>query len=107
MEEMKMRAMPDEELERLRPISRREEVERQLSVLKTRARALAERHGRLAGGIALGVAAGVGVGLLIARRRQRSMMGRMKSVVPSNVLELPEELFGQLKKPLRRAAKAL
>lgn len=102
-----MRAMPDDELERLRSTSRRDEIERQLSVFKTRARALAQRHGRLAGGIALGVAAGIGAGLLIARRRQRSVMGRMQSVVPSNVWELPEELLGQLKKPLRRAAKAL
>ena len=98
-----MRAMPDQELERLRPTSRREEIERQLSVFKTRARALAERHGRLAGGIALAAAAGFGLGVIIAGRRKQSTMRRMQSMVPNSVWDLPEELVGQLKK---RAAKA-
>lgn len=101
-----MRAVPDEELEPSRITSRRDDLERQLSIVKTRARALAERHGRLAGGIALGAAAGIGLGLLIARRRRRSMMGRVQSVVPSNVWDLPEELFAHLKRPLRRASRA-
>jgi hypothetical protein len=107
MEVTKMRAMPDKELEGARAVSRRQEMERQLSVMETRAWALAERHGRLAAGVALAAAAGFGLGLLIARRRQQSMMGRMQSVVPSSVWDLPEELVAQLKKPLQRAAKAL
>jgi hypothetical protein len=102
-----MRAMPDEGLERPRVNSRRQEMERQLSMIEMKARALAERHGRLASGIALAAAAGFGLGLMIARRRQRSVMGRMQSAVPSSVWDLPEELVAQLKKPLRRAAKAL
>ena len=102
-----MRAMPDEELGRSRVTSRREDMERQLSIIETRARALAARHGRLAGGIALAAAAGFGLGLLLARRRQQSMMGRVQGVVPSSVWDLPEELVAQLKKPLQRAAKAL
>ena len=102
-----MRSMPDEDFERSRITSRREDMERQLSIIETKARALAERHGRLAGGIALAAAAGFGLGLLIAGRRQRSMMGRMQRVVPSSVWDLPEELVAQLKKPLQRAAKAL
>jgi hypothetical protein len=107
MEEMKMRAVPDEELEGTRAISRRQEMGRQLSIIETRARTLAERHGRLAAGIALAAAAGFGLGLLIARRRQQSITGRIQSVVPSSVWDLPEELVAQLKKPLQRAAKAL
>ena len=102
-----MRAMPDEELERPRVTSRRQEVEHQLSIIETRARALAERHGRLAAGIALATAAGFGLGLVVARRRQQSVMGRVQSAVPNSVWDLPEELVAQLKKPLRRAAKAL
>jgi uncharacterized protein HemX len=107
MKEIKMRATPDQEFEQSRVTSRREDMERQLSIIETKARVLAERHGRLAGGIALAAAAGFGLGLLIARRRQQSMMGRMQSVVPSSVWDLPEELVAQLKKPLQRAAKAL
>lgn len=102
-----MRAMPDTELEAPRVSSRRQEVERQLSIIQMKARTLAERHGRLASGIALAAAAGFGLGLMIARRRQRPLMGRMQSTVPSAVWDLPEELVAQLKKPLRRAAKAL
>jgi hypothetical protein len=107
MEETKMRAMPDEELERTRLTSRRQDVERRLSTIEAKARALADRHGRLAGGIALAAAAGFGLGWLIAGRRQQSMMRRMHSAVPSSVWDLPEELVAQLKKPLQRAAKAL
>ena len=104
MEEMKMRAMPDEELDRSRVTSRREDMERQLSIIEMRARALAERHGRLAAGIALAAAAGFGLGLLIAGRRKQSTIRRMQNMVPNSVWDLPEELVGQLKK---RAAKAL
>lgn len=98
-----MRAMPDEELERSRVTSRREDMERRLSIIKMRARALGERHGRLAAGIALAAAAGFGLGLIIAGRRKQSPMRRMQSMVPNSVWDLPEELVGQLKK---RAAKA-
>ena len=99
-----MRAMPDEELDRSRVTSRREDMERQLSIIEMRARALAERHGRLAAGIALAAAAGFGLGLLIAGRRKQSTIRRMQNMVPNSVWDLPEELVGQLKK---RAAKAL
>jgi hypothetical protein len=102
-----MRAMPDQELERPRVTSRSQEVERQLSIIQMKARTLAERHGRLASGIALAAAAGFGLGLMVARRRQRSVMGRMQSAIPSSVWDLPEELVAQVRKLPRRAAKAL
>ncbi len=101
-----MRAMPDDELERP-PVSTREQVERNLAILEMRARALAQRHGRLATGLALGAVA-FGVGMLVYRRRQRkSVLRRMQSAVPDTVWDLPEEIVAQLKKPLQRAAKAL
>jgi hypothetical protein len=106
MEEMKMRAMPDEELEP-RVTSRSEDIQRQLSIIETKARALGERHGRLAAGIALAAAAGFGLGLIIAGRRNQSTMRRMQSMVPNSVWDLPDELVAQLKKPLQRAVKGL
>ena len=85
-------------------MSPREQVEQKLAVIETRARDLAQRHGRLATGIAIGAAAAFGLGMLIYRRRQKtSMMQRAQRAIPSSVWELPEELIAQLKK---RAAKA-
>jgi hypothetical protein len=102
-----MRAMPDDELERP-PVSTREQVERKLAAVEMRARALAQRHGRLATGLALGAVAVFGVGMMVYRRRQRkSVLRRMQSAVPDTVWDLPEEIVAQLKKPLQRAAKAL
>ena len=99
-----MHAMPGGEVERM-PISPREQLEQKLAVVETRARDLAQRHGRLATGIAIGAAAAFGLGMLIYRRRQKaSMMQRAQRAIPSSVWELPEELIAQLRK---RAAKAL
>jgi hypothetical protein len=104
---MNMRAMPDDEMERP-PIDRRQEVERKLAVLETKARALAQRHGRLAAGVALTAVAAFGLGILVYRSRQRkSLVRRVHSAIPDSVWDLPEELVAQLKKPLQRAAKAL
>lgn len=104
-----MRALPDqEELERPPVNSKRQEVERQLAVIETKARMLAERHGRLAAGIAIVAAAAFGVGLMVYRRRQRkSVVRRVHHAIPDSFWDLPEELVAQLKKPLQRATKAL
>lgn len=103
-----MRAVPDDERERPPMNPRRQEVQRQLAVLEARAKALAERHGRLAAGIALTAAAAFGLGMLVYKRRQRkSAMGRVQAAIPDAVWALPEEIVAQLKKPLQRAAKAL
>ena len=104
-----MRALPDqEELERPPVNSKRQEVERQLAVIETKARMLAERHGRLAAGIAIVAAAAFGVGLMVYRRRQRtSVVQRVHHAIPDSFWDLPEELVAQLKKPLQRATKAL
>ena len=102
-----MRAMPDEELERPPVNPRRQELEQRLAQIETKARMLAERHGRLAAGIALGAVAAFGIGMLLYRRGQKkSVMRRVRSSVPDSAWELPEELIAQLKKPLQRAAKA-
>jgi len=100
--------MPDEEVERSPANARRQEFEQKLAVMETRARVLAQRHGRLAAGIALGAAAAFGIGLLVHSRRQRkSVMGRMRNSIPDGAWDLPEELIAQLKKLQQRAAKAL
>src|ERR1700674_70597 len=105
---LKMRAMPDDEMERPSVNPRRQEVEQKLAVLETKARALAQRHGRLAAGVALTAAVAFGLGMLVYRRRQRkSVVRRMKGAVPSSFWGLREELVAQLKKPIERAAKAL
>jgi hypothetical protein len=102
-----MRAMPGDELDRT-PASPREELEQKLAVIETRARALAQRHGRLAAGIAVTAIAAFGLGLLVYRRQQsKSMVQRAQSAIPDSVWGLPEELMAQIKKPLQRAAKAL
>lgn len=102
-----MRAMPGDEVERI-PMSPREQVEQKLAVMEAKARDLAQRHGRLAAGIAVTAAAAFGLGMLVYRRRQRtSMMQRAQRAIPSTVWEIPEELIAQLKKPIKRAAKAL
>jgi hypothetical protein len=127
-----MHAMPDDEVERPPVNLRRQEMEQKLTVLETKARALAHRHGRLAAGLAITAVAAFGLGMLVSRRRQRnSVMGRMHRAIPDSVWDLPEELVAQLKKarihraipdsvwdlpeelvaqlkkPLRRATKAL
>src|SRR2546428_10731492 len=96
-----MRALPDqEELERPPVNSKRQEVERQLAVIETKARMLAERHGRLAAGIAIAAAAAFGVGLMGYRRRQRKSGGRRgHPAIPDSVWGPPEGLGAQLKKP--------
>jgi uncharacterized protein HemX len=106
-----MRAMSDEELDRS-PVSTREQVERKVAELEMKARALAQRHGRLAAGLALGAVAAFGVGMMVYRRRQRkSVVRRVQNAIPDTVWDLPEEIVAQLKtqlkKPLQRAAKSL
>jgi hypothetical protein len=82
----------------------REQLEQKLAVIETRARDLAQRHGRLATGIAVGAAAAFALGMLIYRRRQKtSIVRRAQRVIPDSVWEMPEELIAQIKK---RAAKA-
>lgn len=81
------------------PMSPRERLEQKLAVIETRARDLAQRHGRLATGIAIGAAAAFGLGVLIYRRRQKtSLVGRAQRVIPESVWGMPEELIAQLKK---------
>jgi hypothetical protein len=100
--------MPDEEVERTPANARREQLERKLAVMETKARVLAQRHGRLAAGLALGVAAAFGVGLMVYRRSQnKSMVRRMRNSIPDGAWDLPDELIAQLKKLQQRAAKAL
>jgi hypothetical protein len=103
LEERNVHAMPGGAVERV-GMSPREQLEQKLSVIETRARDLAQRHGRLATGIAIGAAAAFGLGMLIYRRRQKtSIVRRAQRVIPDSVWEMPEELIAQLKK---RAAKA-
>jgi hypothetical protein len=103
-----MRAMPDEEVERTPANARRQEMEQKLAVMETKARVLAQRHGRLAVGLALGAAAVFGVGLIVYRRsRRKSLVRRMRSSIPDAAWDLPEELVAQLKKLQQRAAKGL
>jgi hypothetical protein len=107
VEERKMRAMPDGGVEQM-PMSPRDEMQRRLAVIETRAKDLAQQHGRLAAGIAVAAAAAFGLGMLIYRRRQKkSMVQRAQGVIPEVVWNLPEELIAQLKKPVQRATKAL
>ena len=76
--------------------------------METRARDLAQRHGRLAAGIAVSAAAALGLGMILYRPRSRkSMLQRAQRAIPNSVWEMPEELIAQLKKPLQRAVKAL
>jgi hypothetical protein len=87
---------------------RRQEIEQKLAVLETKAKALAQRHGRLAVGVAITAAAAFGLGVLFYRRRQQnSVMRRVQSAIPDSVWDLPEELVAQLKKQAQRAAKVL
>jgi hypothetical protein len=103
-----MRAMPDDEVERPPVNPRRQEIEQKLAVLETKAKMLAQRHGRLAAGIVLTAAAAFGLGMMFYRRRQnKSVMRRMQRAIPGSVWDLPDEVVAQLKKPLKRVAKAL
>ena len=103
-----MRAMPDEDVERAPMDRRRQQLDQRLAVIENRARDLAQRHGRLAAGIAIGAAAALGIGLMFYRRSQRqSMVSRMRSSIPDLAKDLPDELIAQLKSQLQRAAKAL
>lgn len=107
LEERKMHAMPGTEVERT-PMSPREQLEQKLAVIKTKARDLAQRHGRLAAGIAVTAAAAFGLGMLLYRRRGRkSMVQRAQRAIPDSFWDMREELIAQLKKPIKRAAKAL
>ena len=102
MKERKMHAMPGDEIERSQ-VGPREQLEHTLTVMETRARELAERHGRLATGIALAAAAALGVGMLVYRRRRKtSMVRRAQRSIPQAVWDMPEEMIAQLKKPLQR-----
>jgi hypothetical protein len=102
-----MRAMPDEEVERVPAKSRRQELEQELAVMETKARVLAQRHGRLAAGLALGAAAAFGIGMMVYRRSQRqSVVRRMRNSIPDAAWDLPDELIAQLKKLQQRASKA-
>jgi hypothetical protein len=94
--------MPGSEVERI-GMSPREQLEQRLAVIETRARDLAQRHGRLATGLAIGAAAVFGLGMLIYKRRQKaSIMQRAHRVIPDSVWEMPEELIAQLKKRAAR-----
>jgi hypothetical protein len=107
LEERTLHAMPGVEIERT-PMSSREQLEQKLAVVETKARDLAQRHGRLAAGLAVGAAAAFGLGLLVYRRRgNRSMVQRAQRAIPDSFWDMPEELIAQLKKPIRRAAKGL
>lgn len=101
MEERKMHAMPGVEVERT-PVSPRERLEQQLTVVETRARDLAQRHGRLATGIAIGAAAVFALGMLVySRRGRKSMKQRAQRAIPDSLWDMPEELIAQLKKRAR------
>ena len=101
MEERKMHAMPGAEVERT-PVSPRERFEQQLAVVETKARDLAEQHGRLATGIAIGAAAVFALGMLVYRRRGRtSMKQRAQRAIPDSLWDMPEEWIAQLKKRAR------
>ena len=101
MEERKMHAMPGVEVERT-PVSPRERLEQQLAVVETRARDLAQRHGRLATGIAIGAAAVFALGMLAySRRGRKSMKQRAQGAIPDSLWDMPEELIAQLKKRVR------
>jgi hypothetical protein len=107
LEERTMHAMPGTGVEPT-PISPREQLDQRLTVIETRARDLAQRHGRLAAGIAVTAAAAFGLGVLLYRRRGRkSMVKRAQHAIPDSFWDMPEELIAQLKKPIKRAAKAL
>jgi hypothetical protein len=103
-----MRAMSDEEMGTAPADARRQQLEQKLRVMQSKARVLAQRHGRLAAGLALGVAAAFGVGLMVYRRSQnKSVVRRMRNSIPDGAWDLPDELIAQLKKLQQRAAKAL
>ena len=107
-EVIEVRAMPDDEMGRPPVNPRRQELEQRLAVMETKARDLAQRHGRLAAGVALGVAAALGIGMLVYRQsHKQSVVRRMRSSIPDAAWELPEELIAQLKTQLQRAAKAI
>lgn len=107
MEEMKVHTMPGAQVEPT-AMSSRDQLEQKLAVIETRARDLAQRHGRLATGIAVTAAVAFGIGMLVYRRRSRkSMMQRAQAAIPDSLWEIPDELIAQLKKPIKRAAKAL
>ena len=102
LEGRNVHAMPGGEVERI-AVSPREQLEQKLAVIETRARDLAQRHARLATGIAIGAAAAFGLGMLIYRRRQKtSIVRRAQRVIPDSVWEMPEELIAQLKKRLAK-----
>jgi hypothetical protein len=80
-------------------MSPREQLEQKLAVIEARARDLAQRHGRLATGIAAGAVAAFGLGMIVYRRRRKtSMVKRAQRAIPDSVWELPEELVARLKK---------
>jgi len=104
--ERNFRAMPGNEVERT-PMTQREQLQQKLAVIEARARDLAQRHGRLAAGIAITAAAAFGLGMVVySRRRKTSMVRRAQHAIPDSVWVMPEELLAQLKKPLKRGAKA-
>jgi hypothetical protein len=98
LEERNLHAMPGNEIDMTR-MSPREQLEQKLAVIEARARDLAQRHGRLATGIAVAAAAAFGLGMIVYRRRRKtSMVQRAQRAIPDSVWELPEELIARLKK---------
>ena len=101
LEERKMHTMPGLVVEPT-PVSPRARLEQQLAVVEAKARDLAQRHGRLATGIALGAAAAFALGMLVYRRRGRkSMKQRAQRAIANSLWDMPEELIAQLKKRAR------
>ena len=102
-----MRDMPVEDIHR-RIRTRRQEVDHKLGLVKTTAQALVRRHGGVATGVALAALAALGVCVIVYGRRQRqSLAERIHAALPWSVPDLPEEFAKGLKRPLRRAMRAL
>ena len=100
-----MRDMHSEDIDR--PMTaRRQEVEHKLGPVKTRAEALVRHHGVVATGVALIALAALGVGI-VYRRRNQSLAERLHSALPWSVPDLAEEFVKRLKRPVRRATRAL
>ena len=98
LEERKVHAMPRAEVDRT-PVGPREQLEQKLAVVEAKARDLAQRHGRLATGLAVGAAATLALGMLVySRRGRKSLKQRARRAIPDSFWDMPEELIAQLKK---------
>ena len=79
-----------------------------LGLVKAKAGAPVRHHGVVATGVVLTVLAAFGLGIIVYRRRQpRSLAERLHTAAPWSVPDLPEEFIRGLKRPLRRATRAL